>query len=393
MEEKYLNYNSEQIAGNTSYDLASIESLKHIDIPLEKQPNSPAERKKVPAIVRFKLMATVGYVVNWIVLAVLLISPTEAFGSVFNPIALLEFAISIFNIKLGNIYVTLVKVALIIMYLVILIMMIKNIVTSSRKFSMVFSKKAYKKDPNSLHVATGGICSIVESSLVEFYVLVIITYMLSGSNFTWGTWLMICLGIVYTCVIAFCSSFPRKEYTEGEKPVWINKSWSIFITRMINHLLMLAGIITLMFFIVIPAIYNMAFGVQVLFNGLYNNAYDFLNIFYNMFLKHSFDMTIIFIYIALLQKFIGAYGVNFGFIPYIGKLMVGKCRSIIIISGISIVFACVVPLLSTGNSIVFTTELLMDWFDIIRVQYLPIILLCVGLMLLVSIGQNLEEEQ
>ena len=329
---------------------------------------------KIMSGVRVKIMATTAVVAAWIALAGLLFGSLQVFGGYITVFTIIEFIVSFFGIRLGAIYVSLAKPAIAVVFIVMLVLVIKNVVSASRKIFSVYSVKVKNNDPEYPQLAMRRICGCASFALKYAYIFMIVASVLLECELTVWSWILIAAGVLHTMVIACCSSWPESRRNEAGKRIRSKESWMEFAFAAARQALIDACFIMMALFLVVPAGYEIAFNLQALFGVYYNDVYGFFDLFINIIGRYIIDIVAIIMFMTAVDIPLCSYDPIIGYRKTMDKDIFKKCLRILIAIAVAVAITCVFSVLDSNGKFSFNDAVFGMWWNLLRLRYIPVIL-------------------
>lgn len=349
-------------------------SAQEVGVQEERSGREHAHR----LLTRFVLVTLIGAVAAWIILIIMLTNTASAFGEVISIATAFEFLFSIFSIHYGVIYITLAKLALSILYIIFLIIAVKNVILITRDLPKTFSHKL-RKPASEQPEGVSTIYSRTSSVLAKFCIFLIVTYILSGDSFTTGSWIGVVVVGLYAMLVQCLITFPQRiaGSLPRDKETWIG-----YGLKVVRQLLILSCVFCLAFILMVPAGYDLVFGVQVLFGGFFHGVSGFFITFYSAVCENILKIIALIKLIALIGTVLTehitisnhiAYS-NERNIEYANDRLKTACLHILIVLAVAAVLTCVSSAIGETGTFYFGEESLFAWWNLIKDNIFPAVL-------------------
>ncbi len=348
--------------------------------PQEAPETRPAVRdeEREHRAARYRLLSVCCFLMTWTTVVVMLLGAVATYDRVLTPLTAVDYTIGFVLIRRGEIYLTLARTCVGIAYIVFLVLFVRDAIAATRRMIWFVSGKDRKVSPDTVRGLTSSMLDRTASNMSLFYGFAAAACVALDASVTAAMIVALAEGAVYLLVCAALTCFPYavrgEEGAEERDPAAMSR----FRLCMVRQALILLVTGALAYFLIGPALYQLAFGVQVLFGGYFTGFPEFLNTMYVSVGQAILDGVAIVLFLGMVHDLVRAYDPEKGYRNDTDYKLQWGCTRIVIVFAVGAVLSCLIPFIGSSRDLHLTLPIVLSWTEALRGYHIPVILIACG---------------
>lgn len=310
------------------------------------------------------IVLCVGLAAQAIAIAAMLLGGIEVYGASLNPISAIDFVFKVFSISAGTVYLNLSRIATVAALIAMTVIGIKNLVKSIKSCTKFFKAETEKDRRENF----GIVCSLTVNTLLKYYLLAMLCFILTGDGATGATIALAVIGAAFYLAVNVTTALMSKKAADLKNKTGV----TALVFDLLRPIFFIAVYSMLVAFVLQPFGLNLSYGVQVVFRGNFGEgALGVVTAIYEYLFKDVLFITVTILLYKAMENAMFDLGIYQRYRS--GKKDMRMLISICVAAALGFLLSA---LASGGSTITFETVL--GWFSSLRYTFLPIILLLVA---------------